>query len=394
MTTHSKIGASSCERWWHCPGSVDVVSKLPPQPDSDYAREGTAAHELAERCLKEYRLSASGLVGQFAKNGVMWDDDMAEAVDIYTSTIIKDMAAHGCYKKDIQIENKFHLVHIDENAFGTNDANLQVFLKKLIVYDFKYGAGMPVEVEENKQMLYYGLGAAMEGDYPEVELVIIQPRAPHQDGPVRRWCTSGDRLKQFGADLRIAILNTRTKGAPLVAGNHCKKSFCPNMPTCPAFRSKIEQAAGVVFSEIESVTEVLLPQPEDLKFAELEMLLDIIPLIDAWIKSVEAHAFNMAQRGEKVKGYKLVRKRANRDWKDPDEVQAAFELEYGKEIFKSPKLKSPAQLETMVGKKEVAKYAIKPEGGLTLVPESDPREEVSASAIGVFETIDESNLKD
>ena len=57
VTQHSALGASSCKRWWHCPGSVSLSAGLPNE-SSDAAREGTAAHALAEQCLTYYQDAA------------------------------------------------------------------------------------------------------------------------------------------------------------------------------------------------------------------------------------------------------------------------------------------------------------------------------------------------
>ena len=51
MSTHSSIGASVCERYWHCPGSITLFGHLKSAP-SFYAAQGTVAHEIGERFLK------------------------------------------------------------------------------------------------------------------------------------------------------------------------------------------------------------------------------------------------------------------------------------------------------------------------------------------------------
>ena len=51
---HAILGASSSERWFNCPGSVNAIAKLPDKYlnlSSPEADEGTLAHEyLAKRC--------------------------------------------------------------------------------------------------------------------------------------------------------------------------------------------------------------------------------------------------------------------------------------------------------------------------------------------------------
>src|SRR3546814_4893751 len=82
---------------------------------------------------------------------------------------------------------------------------------ELRVYDLKYGRGVPVEVERNSQELYYGLGATMAEPgrlVNTVELVIVQPRAPHRDGPVRRWETTGMELLDWAVELVDAAKRT------------------------------------------------------------------------------------------------------------------------------------------------------------------------------------------
>jgi len=54
--SHAILGASSASRWIGCPGSVNAIAALPKREverTSLYADEGTAAHNLAERCLRE-----------------------------------------------------------------------------------------------------------------------------------------------------------------------------------------------------------------------------------------------------------------------------------------------------------------------------------------------------
>ena len=43
---HSLIGASSSERWLHCPGSVRLYAMIPDRRETIYAATGTAAHDV------------------------------------------------------------------------------------------------------------------------------------------------------------------------------------------------------------------------------------------------------------------------------------------------------------------------------------------------------------
>lgn len=387
-TTHSQVGASSCERWWNCPGSVRICATLPPQPPSEYAKEGTVLHAVAAYALQNNMTAwqaAQALVLKGAKEGGIDSIDFAQCEHVQTciEVVREDLGKYpGC---TLEIEKQFQLPHTHPDAWGTNDANIGVFLKKLIVYDYKFGRGVSVEVEENKQMMYYGLGANQEGDYDEIELVVIQPRAIHRDGPVRRWTLRKPELLAFGEELKARISATERKDASLVCGPHCQKYFCPALAVCPAVKKQVSEIAQGVFDEPARE----LPSPDRLSVVELKRVLDTMPIIDAWIKAVEAHALNLLNNGNSVPGYKLVAKKSNRQWKDEEVVKKKWPKIAVQMV---EKILSPAQVETalkeVMTKKEAVKmvedFCYKPDTGTTLAVEEDPREAVRPKLENVF----------
>lgn len=392
-TTHSQVGASSCERWWNCPGSVRLVASVPPQPASIYAKDGTKAHALAEFALRKNvdAFKASEMYTKEVEDtiGIGISMDMVEAVQVYLDVIDEDIFKYKMKKADLEIEKQFRLPHIHPDARGTNDANLGVFLDRLIVYDFKYGKGVAVDAEENKQMMYYALGALSGGDYDTIECVIVQPRAPHRDGPVRRWTIHKSDLLAFGEQLKAHIVDTARPQAPLVCGDHCQKYFCPALAICPAVKQRVGEVAIGVFDEAPTGGVRTLPTPESLTPAALKKLLDTVPIIDAYVKSVEEYALNLANNGGRVDGYKLVQKRAIRQWKDEEAVKSRFgELS----IKRTETVISPAQMEAALKLEHSAKeaklmvdmYTYKPDTGTVLVPETDPREVVQPKLESVF----------
>lgn len=404
-TTHSQVGASSCERWWNCPGSVRLAASLPPQPVSAYAKDGTKAHALAEYALRQ-NIDAFLASERYSLDCSVKDDigvgismEMVEAVQVYLDVIDEDILKYKMKKADLEIEKQFQLIHIHPDARGTNDANLGVFLDRLIVYDFKYGKGVAVEAEENKQMMYYALGALSGGDYDVVECVIIQPRAIHRDGPIRRWALSKSDLLDFGQELKKRIVETQSASAALVCGDHCNKYFCPAIAVCPAVKSRVGEVAVGVFDEAPIGVVRTLPSPENLTPAALKKLLDTVPIIDTWIKAVEDYALNLANNGGRVEGYKLVKKRSIRQWKDEDVVLGKWPTYAGRVVTE---VLSPTQLETVLKEKlEITKkaagqlieeFTYKPDTGTVLVQESDPREAVRPRLESVFSNEQEPDI--
>lgn len=63
---HARLSPSSSSRWLKCPGSVPLTESLnlPPEKDSPYALEGTLAHYLAERLLKDTHIDPDYFVGR------------------------------------------------------------------------------------------------------------------------------------------------------------------------------------------------------------------------------------------------------------------------------------------------------------------------------------------
>ena len=95
-----------------------------------------------------------------------------------------------------------------------------------------------------------------------------------------------------------------------------------------------------------------------------------------------------ALSGRMIPGWKLVKKKAgNRRWRDERTVVNAFESRLGDSIYSEKKLVTPAKLEKMIDKEEVAMYCYRPEAGLELAPESDkrPSENVNEDILSLFD---------
>jgi hypothetical protein len=360
-----------------CPASV-VLSEGIVQPESPYAKEGTAAHELAEMSLIQGE-EPHWFIGSEI-NGVDVTEEMADAVKVYTDYIksFKDL--------DVMLEERFTL-DVDERCFGTGDCTVIDPFTKVSVIDYKHGKGHVVNPEENPQLLYYALGAIKDVEAPLIDLTIVQPRAG--EPAIRTWSTTLERVEQFEGELKeaISLVDKAAKAKDpykyAKAGDHC--TFCPAAGTCKTLR---ERSMDIAKAEFDDVGTIALPEPTALTEDEVVNVLSHAKMIEAWIKKVEQHAKAVADSGQKVKGYKLVQKRANRKWKDEAAMIAEFDDLFGDELYEKPKLLTPAKLEKIVGKEAVAKFTYKPETGTVLVPESDKRKEVQPSAIADFTNID------
>lgn len=355
-TEHSPLGGSTLKRWSNCPGSVRLCKDIP-NPTSIYAEEGTRAHAVAAYFLV-HRIWPKDFD----------DPDMAEAIMIYTDTVLRDLADTDSL---IYVETQFSLESILKGMWGTADCVVYLPKQKLLrVYDYKHGSGTLVEIEEdgkpNLQLSYYALGAFLELNLPidEVEIIIVQPRAPHPDGPVRRSHFPGSYLTQFAASLGEWARATEDVNAPLKAGSHCK--FCPAAPICPEIHKKATELACQEFS-----VHYPLYDPE-----KLSQILNWLPTISNWVTSVREFAYRESQHGRVPPGWKLVPKRAIRKWRDEKKIIEYLKCDWEDEDIFNQILKSPAQIEKMINpsvKSELTSFIVRESSGQTLVPSTDPR---------------------
>jgi hypothetical protein len=372
---HSALGASSAFRWMECPGSVRLSEGLP-NITSEAAGEGTAAHALAEVCLKRNK-GPHDYLGDVIE-GYEVTEEMADAVKMYVDYV--------------------------------RSRTIQQFE----VVDLKYGRGLPVEVKDNRQLKYYALGAylAMQnGDIPRgskvyeqtfsldslkppipmfgtadavvagrvedgIVVTIIQPRVEHPDGPIRSTRFTLVQLLDFADELIDAAHRTQAPDAPLVPGEaQCR--WCKAKAVCPALHDK---ALAVAQAEFDDLDAVVLPNPDHLPDDVLVRALGFKDQLKGWLASVEAYVSRRVAEDPNAFGgqFKLVARRAVRKWTDPDRVET-WAREQGlddEDIFQPRKLKSPAQLERQVkgeARKALQNYTEKKSSGVELVPVYDKR---------------------
>jgi hypothetical protein len=378
MGEHSDIGASSAYRWMNCPGSVRVL-KTVPKTFSEYADEGTVAHMVGEKALKEGKsTSEQGGLG-YSINGRSWvvSEEMAYFTQIYVD-FIKGLVSKP---EQLTVEHKFNLNWLHPGMYGTCDALVETE-EVMWVNDLKYGAGVFVDPEENPQLMYYGLGAlgpAGGKDPKEVNLVIVQPRV---DPEPQIWVTTAEYLREWGRKkLLPAAIATKNQNAPLIAGPWCHKTFCAYLGKCPA---AAEQAVALAKSEFAAPmrTGGGPPPPESLTPERLAQLLRMIYWADKMKGPYEEYATHLLKNGEKLPGLKLVKKRSNRIYVNPESSRGFFKEFLKDEAFEPAKLKSPAQMEAAWKKRRKEPFPfghiIKPEAGTTLAMEEDKRTAVEA----------------
>jgi hypothetical protein len=393
VTAHSKLGASSSHRWWNCPGSLRMSEGIEAR-SSKYAEEGTAAHSLAEYCLR-FNHDAAAMIGTTMPGYEKFPVDavMAENVQVYLDLCTELGYPNG--ETECEIEARFDLSALYPGMFGTADfVAYHPETRKLTVVDFKYGQGVAVEPQSNPQLLYYALGSMQKyhnRGLTEVELIVVQPRCPHPDGPVRRWSTTAVDLHEWSVDLIDAAKRTEDPDAPLNAGEWCR--FCPAYAICPKAREKAAEVAAAVFSPVGDME--LPADPKRLTQAQIGRVLREAYFVRDWVKQVEQFAYDEAQAGRIPEGFVLQEGRAGRrKWKDEDEAAFFLESILPENDVWVRSLKSPAQIEPlMTGKNKkqraavIAKYVEQEPGKPNLVPVEQATNPIRPAVETVFQEV-------
>lgn len=410
LPVHSKLGASSCERWWNCPGSVALIAKAPPQEPSEYAAEGTVAHALAavmlESMVAEKQIPKEWRIGSIHEQDgfeIEITDEMFDAVNVYCEFVEGLIKKYNLHPDQILIEKRISISAIDENdesLYGTADFTAYIPYSKLVMADYKHGIGNKVDVYQNKQLLYYGLGSWlampewMKETISEVEVWVVQPRCP--GGGLSSFTCSVDELEAFHKELLSRADATKKPDAPLVAGEWCKKYYCNAQSICPAFSKKAVEDAFIDIQVPDNLPSVAgpsaFPAVADLDNDTLAKIAKSRSMANTFFNNVDAEIFRRLDLGQTVGDFKIVRSNPHRKWHSEADTIEKLQEVLGDEILKPQKLISPNAVEALIKSKklklDISQMWFKPEGERKLGSGSDNRKGRPPGAVEAFADVD------
>lgn len=372
---HALLSASGAGRWLNCTPSAKLEDKYGEKKSSVYAEEGTLAHELSELYLRKDVLETineqdfDARLEEIMANS-LFNEEMLEVVPIYTDYCSAQLAEAKTANPlaVMEIEQKLNLTEYVPESFGTADCVI-INDDLMEVIDLKYGKGVPVYAEWNKQLMLYALGALHKYDamydITEVRMTIVQPRINN----ISSWQISVEELKKWAEEelKPKAQLAFEGKGE-LSAGDWCR--FCAVRNQC---RKLYEQQLEIAQHEFA--------EPALLTDDEIADIVRRTPKLIEWANSITEYAQAKAiMENKQWPGLKLVEGISRRKWVDEDQASNTIfarcpELTED-EVF-NMKLKPITSIEKIVGKKRFAELlsdvVIKPQGKPTLVPLEDKR---------------------
>lgn len=386
MTLHSQTGASSADRWQACSGYLYLMGAFPAlggveKSEPDYRREGTAAHSLAQKCLL-FGTDAWYYAGETIDKTEVGEEIDPADVQVYLDECRQYMKDGWKWFIETPV-GKDEATRPHPGFYGTVDF-AAITRDKLVVRDLKFGEGIFVEAEDNDQIKYYAYGILLEWrraagalDLPPdmvVDLGIVQPRY-YGEEKIRTWETTIGALMEWGDHTLIPNMHTATEkakaameGSPAeveyVAGDHCR--FCPRKLVCPLLVGLFRTASVLGADEagatrqVKAMTDLQL----GLEYTQREA-------VKFYLKAVEEETFDRLSNGRVPYNTKLVPKKANRVWKSG--ADDMFKAKYGAAAMTTPEMKSPAKMEEVAGRSEVAKWAFTPQTGMTVALADDRR---------------------
>jgi len=381
MTNHAKHSPSSAHIWARCAGA-GVLPQPPAPPPSIHMLQGTSAHMMLEKALENdidpLTWTQVPVIEGKKRTPVAVTDEMRSAVATAVSEIEKIL--DSCKFPIYYVEQMLVMRQVSKTVFGTADLVIDD-KTALWVIDYKNGAGVEVNADNNYQLALYGLGALAEfgrSDRP-LHLGIIQPRA-RSGNTVKIWTIKDSKAfedhwsEKFKKALyRIDQFSVLPPGQRYTSGDHCH--WCPVKIVCPKV---IEQTVLSMVADTAKMKKMGFDYLIEI-FRNKTQITDIL-------KTAEQYAHERVSRGDKIPGFKLVNGKSKRQWINPDQVEDLLhETDHDPETFLKYSLKSLAEIEKLMSKDWVDKHTIKSSAKTQLVFESDPRPEVSEINADDFE---------
>lgn len=395
---HASFAPSAAKRLIACPmsywlGQQAIATSPLAGQSSVYAAEGTAAHSLAEYILlggqapdKPYKIAVEG-------HSITVDMTMLDYVRVYIRHIEDTMTRAG-NQALVWYEQKVSVVAgLPASAklagleiWGTSDCIIFDRATGIVyVIDLKYGSGIVVEVVDNEQLLTYAVGVlefirrvAPGWSVREVQLHIVQPRAEHEDGPIRTDTWAALDIHIWRDEVLLPAVREILGESPRIEpGEHCR--FCPAVAICPERRKLAQRIAQAQFLAAQVDNE------------QLGEALGWTKALERWIEAVKEESLSRAMRGQHIPGHKLVKKISRRQWADETAAHEAMDaLGLQPSDYLVMETRSPSDLEKAVSGAVINAltkqgHIVKPDAGLTIAPDSDRRPEVKVQpAADVF----------
>lgn len=370
---HALIAPSSMDRTVACSAWIGLSQGLPPEPETEEAMEGNAADWVAKQWAQgiEWHHGAPiPLPGDFKV-----DYDMIHGAKMWTKTL-----GYGAVSGVPVICERIH----PTDCWGEPDGwRWDAIEGVLRLPDYKYGFEI-VDVFENWQLIPYAVGLidtlGLKDTEVTIEFIIVQPRAHHLDGPVRRWKVRADKIRHLVTKAHHAAIravpppNLEIAPPLAVTGPHCV--HCPARLHCKSFQMGI----STVLSTTRSATRVAMDHIA--VGTQLALVQDAIKMLKAQETALEAQAESYIRSGKHVPNFVMEPGTSRLGWLPNVTAEEIILLAHnvaaidarkppGALNSRSGPIVTPTQLiKAGVDAAVISQYADRPKGAMKLARES------------------------
>lgn len=339
MTTkHSIFSPSAAARWLKCPASVPFTKDMPDEK-SEYALEGTFAHELAAQILEKKDISKTLERAAAAGFDVK---EMQKHVKYYTDFVESIGGGVRYIEKALDLTP---LLPVNGER-GTADC---IIIKdnNLYIIDLKYGMNR-VNAPNNPQLVIYAAAVFCSTEYDlapitNVSLIIVQPRIDN----ISQWdltpyslCTEGAFIARAAQSIRYSMECPSRYWHFCPSEEACK--YCKGRGVCRAYANAALSAAG------ESTFDN--PDKPELDNDEIAKAYKAVGIVEKWVDTIKAKAYSILAAGETLEGFKLVAGREGaRKWADEKEAERLLKsMRIRSKDMYEKKLLSPPKVEKVL----------------------------------------------
>lgn len=335
---HAFLAPSSAHRWVVCAASPAMAVRYPEMENTIASQEGTAAHWAASELLYGRNIAE----GQITPNGIMIDQEMIEAAELYVANVlpfahIDNLPTTLCIEQRTSMSDT-----INPENWGTPDAWVRPTENLIIVWDFKYGHDF-VDVFENWQLVNYAAGIleqlnidGYQDQRLDIEFRICQPRNYHRDGSIRSWRVKASALRAMFNRLRNAAeAAMKTNPTATVSPEGCK--HCPGRHACEPLQHADYDA--VKYSSVSTPHDL----PPHALGLEARVLKRAQKLLEARISGLDAQIEAHILNGVDVPYFGMKPSQSRKFWIKPVSEVAALGDLMGVNIRKPMDILTPVQ---------------------------------------------------
>lgn len=322
---------SNAHIWTKCAGWFRYAESVTPLPDNGpEADEGHTAHEVAANLLRGIETPDAS-------------EEMQEGAALWVETL----------PDDIQLENIERTLTMFTGMEGTPDYyHWGEESQRLDVFDYKFGF-VPVEVEENPQLLLYANGIInsmpVKNRPTDVRLHTVQPRDFTRPGKVHSWNPSLEALEEQIDNVLEAYNIASLPDQPLTVGNHC--TYCNVRDQCPAL------AKGVGAAMYFTAAQVSMDRSPSAIGREWAIVKEFQALLKSRSTGLEAQIEQMIKDGVPDTGYVIGSSAGKLEWTVPMAQVEAFGELMRLDVTK-PNVKTPTQVLALLKKEKLPPESI------------------------------------